>query len=155
MPRRMVDRVQLEQVLLNLCINARDAIRSVGKIVLATHGVEVRHAICASCRQRVDGTFGELAVRDSGPGIPPAVVERMFEPFYTTKEVGKGSGMGLAMVHGIVHDHGGHVLIDTTAGLGTTMRVLLPRIDPAAAQSSEGVTRTSPRGAKPRLMAAC
>ena len=71
----------------------------------------------------------ELAVCDTGPGIPPDVLKRIFEPFYSTKAVGKGSGMGLAVVHGIVHEHGGHVIVDTLVGRGTAFRVLLPPME--------------------------
>jgi CheY-like chemotaxis protein len=89
----------------------------------------VRHAaVCASCRSAIDGEFVELAVSDNGPGIASEVVDRMFEPFYSTKEVGKGSGMGLAMVHGIVHDHGGHLIVETAPGQGATFRVLFPAV---------------------------
>jgi CheY-like chemotaxis protein len=74
-------------------------------------------------------------VADSGPGIPPAVLERMFEPFFTTKEVGRGAGMGLATVHGIVHEHSGHVVVETAAGAGTRFRLFWPVVrgetDPA------------------------
>jgi CheY-like chemotaxis protein len=73
----------------------------------------------------------ELSVRDSGPGIAPGVIDRMFEPFYSTKEVGKGSGMGLSMVHGIVHEHRGHLIVDTAAGKGSTFRILLPDAEEA------------------------
>src|ERR1043165_3395143 len=100
------DPVQVEQVLLNLAINARDAMAGVGLIALAVR--EARHAgaVCASCRQKFAGGFVELSVHDTGGGISADVVDRMFEPFFSTKDVGKGSGMGLAMVHGIVHEHG-------------------------------------------------
>ncbi len=124
-PPVSIDRVQAEQVLLNLCINARDALEGQGKV-----RIDVRRAnhaaVCASCRSAIDGEFVELAVSDDGPGIAPALAERIFEPFFSTKEVGKGSGMGLAMVHGIVHDHGGHLVLDTRPGAGATFRVLLP-----------------------------
>ena len=128
-PAILVDPIQFEQVLLNLGINARDAMNNEGDIEVRTRIADVHDAVCASCRQRVAGFFVELAVRDSGPGIPSHIMERMFEPFYTTKEVGKGSGMGLAMVHGIVHDHGGHILIDSALGEGTAIRVMFPRGD--------------------------
>ena len=128
-PAILVDPIQFEQVLLNLSINARDAIHNVGDIEVSTGVIAVNETMCASCRQRLSGIFVELTVRDSGPGIPIHVIERMFEPFFTTKEVGKGSGMGLAMVHGIVHDHGGHILVDSASGAGTTMRVLFPPLD--------------------------
>ncbi|MBX3636659.1 MAG: PAS domain S-box protein [Rubrivivax sp.] len=128
--RVLADPVQLEQVLFNLCINARDAIDGPGTI-----RVRLRESgggfTCASCRSHAaGGRWVELSVADSGSGIAPEVLERMFEPFFSTKEVGRGSGMGLAMVHGIVHDHGGHVEVRTAPGAGTEFRVLLP---PAAA----------------------
>ena len=111
------DPVQVEQVLLNLAINARDAMAGAGLIALAVR--EARHAgaVCSSCRQKFSGGFVELSVHDTGCGISADVVDRMFEPFFSTKDVGKGSGMGLAMVHGIVHEHGGHILVYTAAGL--------------------------------------
>jgi PAS domain S-box-containing protein len=120
-----VDRVQAEQVLLNLCINARDAMGGQGSIVLSL-SESLRKGVCTACRQRFSGRYVELGVRDSGPGIRPEVVDRMFEPFYSTKDVGKGSGMGLSMVHGIVHEHGGHVLVETAPGRGAQFQVLFP-----------------------------
>jgi PAS domain S-box-containing protein len=120
------DAVQLEQVLFNLCINARDAIGESGliKVRLRESGSAFT---CASCRMQLTATrWVELSVADNGSGIEPATLERMFEPFYSTKEVGRGSGMGLAMVHGIVHDHGGHVAVETAAQAGSVFRVLLP-----------------------------
>jgi PAS domain S-box-containing protein len=120
------DPVQIEQVLLNLCINARDAMHGEGAITLAVRAARGQGAVCTSCRQKLSGSFVELSVRDNGPGIAPGVVDRMFEPFYSTKEVGKGGGMGLSMVHGIVHEHGGHVVVDTAVGKGSTFRILLP-----------------------------
>jgi CheY-like chemotaxis protein len=76
----------------------------------------------------VAGEFVELVVSDTGPGIPPHVAERIFEPFFSTKENGKGTGMGLAIVHGIVHEHGGHVLVDEAPGGGARLRVLWPAL---------------------------
>jgi CheY-like chemotaxis protein len=125
-PLTSLDRVQGEQVLLNLCINARDALQGHGKVRVRVGRAADHAAVCASCRARVAGEFVELAVADDGPGIPPEVMERMFEPFFSTKEVGKGSGMGLATVHGIVHEHGGHVVVESVPGRGATFRVLFP-----------------------------
>jgi len=124
-PAVLSDSVQIEQVLFNLCINARDAITGSGavKIGLCT---AVLSGVCASCKAPVNGRWAVLSVADTGSGVPPAVLERMFEPFFTTKEVGRGSGMGLAMVHGIVHDHGGHLLVDPAEPNGSVFRVLLP-----------------------------
>jgi PAS domain S-box-containing protein len=125
-PAVMLDPVQLDQVLLNLSINARDAMAGSGRVAIAVHPQTLQAAVCSSCRKRFAGDFVELAVADSGPGIPPAVLERMFEPFFTTKEVGRGAGMGLATVHGIVHEHGGHVVVETAPGAGTRFRLLWP-----------------------------
>jgi signal transduction histidine kinase/CheY-like chemotaxis protein len=125
LPRVMIDPVHLGQVLLNLCINARDAVGETGAIRISVALERIADAVCSSCRQRVQGTFVALAVADTGPGIEPAVVERMFEPFFTTKEVGKSSGMGLATVHGIVHEYGGHVCVSSKPGAGATFKVLL------------------------------
>jgi CheY-like chemotaxis protein len=120
------DAVQLEQVLFNLCINARDAIGESGMIK-----VRLRESAgaftCASCRAQLPAAHWiELSVTDNGSGIEADTLERMFEPFYSTKEVGRGSGMGLAMVHGIVHDHGGHVIVEPVPLAGSVFRVLLP-----------------------------
>jgi signal transduction histidine kinase/CheY-like chemotaxis protein len=135
-PEVFADAVQLEQVLLNLCINARDALNGVGTVNVAVRPVAAADIVCASCGKRIAGDFVELSVRDSGPGIPPEVLERIFEPFYSTKPVGKGSGMGLAVVHGIVHEHGGHVIVDTFAGQGTAFRILLPPTEGTVAASA-------------------
>jgi CheY-like chemotaxis protein len=129
LPEVMVDPVHIEQVLMNLCINARDAMKGSGRLDLTLHRRETEQGcVCSSCRRPVTGSFVELAVRDNGPGIDPAVLDRMFEPFYSTKEVGKGSGMGLSTVHGIVHDWGGHVVVDTGIGAGSAFRVLIPAL---------------------------
>ncbi|HRP23373.1 MAG TPA: PAS domain-containing protein [Thauera sp.] len=132
----MADPVQLEQVLMNLCINARDAVEGRGRIRIGVEAAPPGEAVCASCRASMvtDGQVA-LVVADDGPGIPPDTLERMFEPFFSTKPVGKGSGMGLATVHGIVHEHGGHILIDTAAAAGTRFRVLLPILSQPAAQA--------------------
>ncbi len=131
-PPVMLDPVQGAQVLMNLCLNARDAMLGAGSLRLAVRRARELRVICASCRQPVSGEFVELSVRDSGPGIAPEVLERMFEPFFTTKEVGKGTGMGLAMVHGIVHEHRGHILVHSAAGGGAEFRILYPALSEAA-----------------------
>jgi len=149
-PAALLDAVQFEQVLLNLCINARDAMQGAGSIALAARGAELRGEVCASCRQRIDGSYLELSVGDSGPGIAPEVRERMFDPFFSTKEVGKGSGMGLAMVHGIVHQHGGHVLVESAPGGGARFRILLPPAEAPATGDGRPAARAA-RAARARL----
>jgi PAS domain S-box-containing protein len=124
LPAVLLDPVQLEQVLMNLCINARDAMHGAGTLSIALKKTTLRDSVCTSCHQPVRGTYIELAVSDTGPGISAEVVERMFEPFFSTKETGKGSGMGLSTVHGIVHEHGGHIVVETSPGHGASFRIL-------------------------------
>ncbi|QJR15120.1 PAS domain-containing hybrid sensor histidine kinase/response regulator [Usitatibacter palustris] len=147
-PPALIDPVQMEQVVFNLCINARDAMRSNGAIRAGVLFAGPIQAHCASCRQPFAGEFIELFVADSGPGIDPAVIERIFEPFFTTKEVGKGSGMGLSTVHGIVHEHGGHVVIETGLDQGTRFRVFVP---PLAGGGAAAMDQTMPGFAPRRL----
>ena len=125
-PVAHVDPVQAHQVVLNLCINARDAMGEDGKIVVRADRVKLTAMTCSSCRHTFSGEFAELAVTDSGAGIGPEVMERMFDPFFTTKDIGRGTGMGLSIVHGVVHEHGGHVVVESRRGGGTSFRVLLP-----------------------------
>ncbi len=90
----------------------------------------------------------ELSVTDTGSGVPPDVLERIFDPFYTTKEVGKGTGMGLSVTHSIVHNHGGHVLVKTEPGKGTTFRLLFPPVVEETAETQKAVLTSVdlPRG---------
>jgi nitrogen-specific signal transduction histidine kinase/CheY-like chemotaxis protein len=144
-----VDPVQLQQVLLNLGINARDAIGSAGRIRFGVRREAVARHRCASCDQPFSGVFSRLWVADSGPGIPPQLRARIFEPFFSTKAPGRGTGMGLATVHRIVHEHGGHLLVET--GGGTRFDVLLPA-DAAVAAAIQPVPPAKPavRPALPR-----
>jgi two-component system cell cycle sensor histidine kinase/response regulator CckA len=139
-------------VLLNLAINARDAMGGAGRVALALRGAQAR-ALCASCRKGFAGEYVELALSDSGPGIAPAVLERMFEPFFTTKEVGRGVGMGLATVHGIVHEHGGHIVVETGSG-GTCFRLFWPALpgEAAAAPRREPQSRTAKKALQGRVL---
>jgi len=136
-PAVMIDPIHLEQVLTNLCINARDAMQGQGLLTIRLGRGSFTSGICASCRQPVRGDYVEVTVRDTGSGISPQVQERMFEPFYSTKAVGHGSGMGLSMVHGIVHEYGGHLLLESRAGEGTLMRVLLKPLAPERVVAEE------------------
>jgi PAS domain S-box-containing protein len=144
-----LDPVQAQQALLNLCINARDALGGSGRLALGVEAQEAAHAVCASCGKAFSGRFVALTVRDDGPGIPPAVRERMFEPFFSTKAPGKGTGMGLATVHRVVHEHGGHVMVATEPGRGTRFDVLLPAAAGTApddaADPARAATRRTPR----------
>jgi PAS domain S-box-containing protein len=131
LPDVMADPVQLEQVLMNLCINSRDAMNNQGELAIEVRAVDVDGAVCVSCQQTVRGRFVDLSTTDNGPGISTAVMERMFEPFFSTKQPGQGSGMGLATVHGIVHEHKGHILVTNVERGGACFRILLPAVEHA------------------------
>jgi two-component system cell cycle sensor histidine kinase/response regulator CckA len=123
-----VDRAQLVQVLMNLVINARDALSDGGRILVRTDTLEV------SPGQLLDrgglpiepGAYAELVVQDTGSGIAPEHLPRIFEPFYTTKQIGRGTGLGLATVEGIVSQSGGHIQVESAVDQGTSIRILLP-----------------------------
>lgn len=117
---------QLHQLLLNLVINARDAIPEVGRVRVDLRRTHSSGSVCASCGQHFHGEYGVISVSDNGCGIPPEDLARIFEPFYTSKELGKGSGMGLAVVHGTLHGMGGHLTVESAVGKGTDICVYLP-----------------------------
>jgi PAS domain S-box-containing protein len=152
-PAVMLDPVHIDQVLLNLCLNARDAMDAVGTIRVVVRAIAGSHGICTACRNPVEGERVEMCVEDDGPGIPEGILDRIFEPFFTTKEVGKGSGMGLATLHGIVHEHGGHVIVETAPGEGARFRVLFPTLPAAGTEGADArPDRTdASRSARPRL----
>jgi len=122
-----VDPGHVHQLLMNLLINARDAIEGQGTIHLATRCASFDEAVvCDSCGREFAGDFVVVSVRDDGVGIAPALRERLFEPFFTTKEPGRGTGMGLAVVHGMAHLYDGHVRVNSAPGEGCEFEVLLP-----------------------------
>lgn len=118
------DPVRLQQVVMNLCLNARDAMKGKGRIDIGTRRRYMDDVLCASCHKRFSGEYLELSVTDSGPGVTPEVRERLFEPFFTTKPVGEGTGLGLSVVHGIMHSGGGHILVDDAPAQGAVFRLL-------------------------------
>lgn len=129
LPLVCIDPGKFQQVLMNLCVNARDAMDGKGHLSVRLHTVRIEDAECSTCHKRFNGLWVELAVSDSGPGIDKQLQSRLFDPFFTTKETGKGTGMGLAVVHGIVTQADGHVLLDQQAGSGACFRILLPIAD--------------------------
>ncbi len=130
LPEILFDESLLQLVIMNVCINARDAMQDIGTVYIRARLHEQMNAICASCHSRFNGTFVELTIEDSGPGIQPAILERIFEPYASSKEL--GPGMGLSVVHGIVHKQNGHVLVDTILGDGAEFRFLLPPAEAVA-----------------------
>jgi nitrogen-specific signal transduction histidine kinase len=123
-----VDPHQIEQVLANLAVNARDAMTGGGTLAIQTSNMVVGKAYYAPHVDVVPGEYVLLEVSDTGSGMEKEVAAHVFEPFYTTKEVGKGTGLGLATAYGIVKQHDGLILLDSTPGQGTTFRILLPRV---------------------------
>jgi len=122
------DAAQLEQVLVNLALNARDAMPQGGRLAIETSNRDVKAREAAKL-EISPGPFVELRVRDSGVGISPEVQARIFEPFFTTKPKGAGTGLGLSMVYGFVRQSGGAITVDSAPGKGTMFSLLLPRTD--------------------------
>jgi CheY-like chemotaxis protein len=120
------DANQLHQVLMNLAINARDAMPRGGELTLEVTDVTLDADHVRTRPALAPGRYVEIAVTDTGVGMPPEIQARIFEPFFTTKAVGKGTGLGLASAYGIVQRHHGHLEVDSEVGRGTTMRVCLP-----------------------------
>jgi CheY-like chemotaxis protein len=119
----------IEQVVVNLVVNARDAMPAGGKLAVEISCVEIGAAAARLSPHARAGNFVRLEVSDTGTGIPPEVLPKIFEPFFTTKEVGKGTGLGLANVYAIVNQHSGWVDVHTQLGHGTSFQVYLPRRD--------------------------
>jgi two-component system cell cycle sensor histidine kinase/response regulator CckA len=121
-----VDPAQIEQVLMNLCINSRDAMPKGGRLSIETHNAEFSEEECHRNLELQPGRFAALSVSDTGVGMDAAVRERIFEPFFTTKGTGKGTGLGLATVYGIVKQHGGFIQVESELGRGSTFHIYLP-----------------------------
>jgi PAS domain S-box-containing protein len=139
----LVDAAQLDSAIVNLSVNARDAMPNGGKLTIEIANVAIDGTFANTHPGLAPGDYVGISVTDTGTGMPPEVVSRIFEPFFTTKDVGKGTGLGLAMVYGFVNQSGGQVTVYSEVGAGTTFRLYLPR-------AADLGPRTEATVAKPR-----
>jgi CheY-like chemotaxis protein len=129
------DRGQLEQVIVNLAVNGRDAMPTGGRLTIAVAQATLDESFCRGHRGSVPGDYRVVRISDTGCGMSDDTQRHIFEPFYTTKAPGKGTGLGLAVVYGIIKQSNGYIAIDSQLGLGTTFAIYLP-----AAANSNGTT---------------
>jgi two-component system cell cycle sensor histidine kinase/response regulator CckA len=150
-----VDVSQFEQVIVNLAVNARDAMPDGGKLTVRTANITAAESADLAYKGMPAADYVRIDISDTGTGIPPEIVDKIFEPFFSTKEVGKGTGLGLSTVYGIVKQTGGFIYVDSEAGKGTSFRIFLPRHHPEQdvqpdATAGNGAAREPAAEAKPR-----
>ena len=153
LPQIEADTGMLEQVVMNLAVNSRDAMPKGGKLTLATANVRIDEAYASQHPDARPGNFVRLTVTDNGCGMDALTLDRIFEPFFSTKEVGKGTGLGLATVYGIVKQHGGWVEVTSQLGAGTTFDIYFPVAAQQTPASGESLTASpSVRGGKETIL---
>lgn len=143
----LADPTNIHQIVVNLCTNAFHAMETTGGVLtVVLKNVTLDTEELTGEADLLPGRYVLFSVRDTGPGMRPEILSRIFEPYFTTKGVGKGSGMGLAVVHGIVKSYGGMVQVESTVGRGTVFRIYLPEADKAGAAGESGKDTMAPSG---------
>ncbi len=152
-PRIEADTGMVEQVAMNLAVNARDAMPKGGKLTVTTSCVSVDEEYVKHNSEAIAGQFIRLSVKDTGCGMDNKTLQRIFEPFFSTKEVGKGTGLGLATVYGIVKQHHGWIEVESELGVGTTFKIFFPAVDAVPDSATEFITKPEPiRGGKETIL---
>lgn len=142
----LMDPIKMHQILMNLMINARDAMAGKGQIDVRLRAVDNIRKYCASCHHALSGHYIELSVKDTGRGMALDTQQKIFDPFFTTKDIGEGTGMGLSVVHGIVHEHDGHILVETSEDTGSEFRILFQAASPTETLVEESTTVVELKG---------
>ncbi|MGZ8360306.1 MAG: PAS domain S-box protein [Allosphingosinicella sp.] len=153
--RVAADPNQLENAILNLAVNARDAMPDGGKLTIETANTHLDRAYAAQHIEVVAGQYVAICISDTGIGMDEDTVSRVFEPFFTTKEVGKGTGLGLSMVYGFVKQSGGHVKLYSEPGMGTTVRIYLPRLLGGDEEEEDQASSIIPEGTREETILVC
>ena len=151
-PLVRVDRGQLEQVIMNMVVNARDAMPEGGRLTVETADARLDEVAARLHGDAKPGSYVVLAISDTGIGMSPDVRARIFDPYFTTKDVGKGTGLGLSTAYGILQQSDGHVTVYSEVGMGTTFRVYLPRAEAEAEPAPKPESDGAPRGAEHVLL---
>ena len=141
-----IDPSQLDQILVNLAVNARDAIMGAGKITVETQNMLIDEDYCEKRMESNQGEFVMLAVSDTGCGMDDKTISQVFEPFFSTKKTGKGTGLGLATTYGIVKQNGGFIHVYSEPGKGSTFKIYLPAINDEVSEETETAKLKDPGG---------
>ncbi len=148
----LADQSQLEQILINLVTNARDAMINGGRLTISTCRTEIDGSFCQMYGYGEPGPYALMTVADDGMGIPKEIQQKIFDPFFTTKDTGKGTGLGLAMAWGIVKQHKGYILVDSEPGQGAAFKIFLPLTDQCVVAVAAAEATTMPGGTETILL---